>query len=157
MKPKFGTFLKYLILQIVAFWVIGTLVYIFTSPDPIELKLYGWWTNFILLPVGVAIGLTFGTRKFQLVIADTNDLEKVREWTLEFLLKNGLSIKDKNQNVTTLESLKSYNRLFNNWFGTEVMSVWQKDNKVIVGGPFRLVDRLADSVDNKLRFGRNLD
>ncbi|ELR73389.1 hypothetical protein C900_04241 [Fulvivirga imtechensis AK7] len=122
--------------------------YIFTSPNPFELKLYGWW----LLPVGVAIGLTFGTRKFQLVISDTNDQEKVKQWTLQFLSENGLNVKDSNENETTLESLKNYNRLFSNWFGTELISVRQTDAKIIIGGPFRLVDRLADSVDTKLRY-----
>jgi hypothetical protein len=157
LRPKLGTFLKYLTLLIISFWTFATLLYIFTSPNPFDLKLPSWWTLFILLPIGVAIGLTFGTREFQLVITDTNDLEKAKEWTLEFLSKNRLSIKDKNQNETTLESTKSYNRLFNNWFGTELISVRQIDNKLIVGGPYRLVDRLADSVDSKLRFGKSLE
>lgn len=157
LEPKLGTFIKHLILQIVFLWGLVTMIHIFTSPNPFDMKLPGWWTSMILLPIGVAIGLTFGTRKFQLVIADPIDLEKTKEWTLQFLSKNGLEIKEKGQNEMTLESNKSYNRLFNNWFGTELISVKQTDNKVIVGGPFRLIDRLADSVDSKLRFGKPLD
>ena len=157
LRPTLGTFLKYLVLLMVSFWAFGTVLYIFSSPNPFDLGLPNWWTNFVLLPVGVAIGLTFGTRRFQLVIADTKDLEKAKAWTLDFLSKNGLSVKKASQDQTTLESKKSYNRLFNSWFGTELISIRQTDNKVIVGGPFRLVDRLADSVDSKFRFGKSLD
>jgi hypothetical protein len=141
----------------VSFWTFGTVFYIFSSPNPFDLGLPNWWTSFVLLPVGVAIGLTFGTRRFQLVIADTKDLEKAKAWTLDFLSKNGLSVKKASQDQTTLESKKNYNRLFNSWFGTELIFIRQTDNKVIVGGPFRLVDRLADSVDSKFRFGKSLD
>ena len=157
LRPTLGTFLKYLVLLMVSFWAFGTVLYIFISPNPFDLRLPNWWTSFILLPVGVAIGLTFGTRRFQLVIADTKDLEKAKAWTLDFFSKNGLSVKKASQDQTTLESTKSYNRLFNSWFGTELISIRQTDNKVIVGGPFRLVDRLADSVDSKFRFGKSLD
>jgi hypothetical protein len=153
LKPKLGTFFKHLTLQILLFWALGALIYIFTSPNPFELKLYSWWLNFILLPVGIAIGVTIGTRRFQLVITDTNDLEKTNEWSLEHLTKNGLIIKDENKGETTLKSNKVHNRLFNNWFGTELIYVNQINNKIIVSGPFRLIERLAYSVDSKLKFG----
>lgn len=98
LRTKTGNIIKHLILQLIVFWALGTMLHIFTSPNPFDIKLPGWWTSMILLPIGVAIGLTFGTRKFQLVIADPNDLEKTKEWTLQFLSKNGLEIKEKGHN-----------------------------------------------------------
>ncbi len=155
LRPRLGTYFKYLILLIVSFWLVGAIIYIFTSPHTLEPKLFGWWN--IMSSILVAIGLTIGTRRLQLVIADPNDLENVQEWTMEFLTKDGLTIKYKSVVETTLESNKSYYRLFSNWFGTELISVRRKDNTLIVTGPFRLVDRLSDSVDLKLRFGKSVD
>ena len=134
LRPRLGTFLKYLTLLMISFWAFGTVVSVFISPNPFDLRLSDWWTHSILLPVGVAIGLTFGTRKFQLTIADTKHLERAREWILDFLSKDGLTVKEKNHNETTLKSTKSYNRLFNNWFGTELISIKMTDKRVIVDG-----------------------
>jgi polar amino acid transport system substrate-binding protein len=157
LKPKLGTFVKYFTFFIVSFWALGTLINIIASTNPFELKLFGGWGSYLFSAVALSVGLTMGTRRFELVIADPNDLVKAKEWTLEFLTKNGLTVKHKNEVETTLESTKSYNRLFNSWFGTELISVKRTDNRVIVAGPFRLVDRLADSVDLKLRFGKSVD
>jgi hypothetical protein len=157
LKPKFGTFLKYFTLLLISFWVFVTMIQIFTSSNPLDSKLPGWTISMILLPLSVSIGLTLGTRKFQLIITNPNDLNATKESILKFLLKNGLTIKEKSESEITLESNKFYNRIFNNWFQLETVLLKDLDNKVIVDGPFRLVDRLADAVDSKLRFGKSLD
>jgi hypothetical protein len=110
-----------------------------------------------LLASGTSIGVTFGSRRFQLIIAETADIENAKDWVMEFLSKNGRKLKEKKDSETTFESTKGFHRIFNNWFGAELISVRRVDNKIIVGGPFRLVDRLEGSVDSKLRFGKSLD
>ncbi len=132
---------------------IKTLMQIFIAPDTFKLISFGWWTSLILLSVGTSIGVTYGARRFQLKISDTNDIGKTKDWILENLLKNGLIIRENNDSGTTLESIKSFNRLFNNWFGTESVHIRHVENKIIVEGPFRHVDQ----IDSKLRFGKYLN
>lgn len=112
----------------------------------------GW--TLLAFAIANSIGVTIASRRFQLTIADTADLENAKNWPLEFLSKNGLKTKEEKENETILESAKKFHKLFYNWFGTEAISVKRSDNKVTVEGPFRLIDRLYSSVDSKLRFGK---
>ena len=150
LKPNIGTFIKYLILAIIPFYSLGILIYIFTASDPFEVKMYSWWTSLILFPIGIAVGLAFGTRRFQLIIADAKDLGKAKNLTLDILSSKGLEIKSKNDFETILQSSKSYNQIFGNWFGTELISVKMQESRIIIDGPFRFIEK----VDVKLKFGK---
>lgn len=150
LKPSFRTFVKYLILGLIPFWSFGTLIYVFTAPDPFDVKMYSWWTNLILIPIGSAVGFTLGARRIQIIITDSSDLEKVKRWALDFLLRNRLMIKLENDIETILQSNKSYNQMFSNWFGSELISIKKSKNRIIICGPLRLID----SIDTELRFGK---
>ena len=134
-------------------FAIKTVMQIVIAPNTFELSSTTWWTSLTLLSLGTSIGVTFGARRFQLNIAETNDIVRTKDWTLEYLSKNGLRIKENKESVTTLESNKGFNRLFDNWFGTELVHVRQIADQIIIEGPFRHVDQ----VDSKLRFGKILN
>ncbi len=153
LKPNFSTFLKHFLLTTTTVLVIGAVIQIFASMSSFEPNFYGWWMNLVFLATGVSVGVTFGARRSQLILTDTTDVKKVKAWTLKFFSENGLSVRENNDDGTTLESISKFNRLFNNWFGTELISVKQIDDGVIIEGPIRHVD----SVDLKLRFGKPLN
>ncbi|MBK7650823.1 MAG: hypothetical protein IPJ20_08830 [Flammeovirgaceae bacterium] len=152
LKPKLRTFLGFFTLSIITLFMLKAIFHVFTTWKAVELNSFLWWFNLILFPLGISIGVTFGARRVQLIIADTADTEKLYDWTLEFLLKNELRIKKKQDSEATLESNNNFNRIFNNWFGVEVTSVKRIDNRIIVEGPFRLID----TVDSKLRYSKSL-
>jgi len=152
LRPKLETFFKYFFLTLISLLVLKTMFSIFILPDAFRLNPYGWWTSLIILALGTSIGVTYGARRFQLSIADT-DIRKINDWIIEFLSRKGLRIKEKNEGETTLQSRNSFNRMLNNWFGTEVVFVKQTENEIIVEGPFRFVN----SIGTTLRFGKSLD
>lgn len=152
LRPTLTTFLGYFMLSITAFFALKTLIHIFTSANPFELKSYDWWPNAIFYSVTLSLGVTFGARRFQLLITDPTDMAKVNDITENYFIKNGTRLKQKKDNETIFESVKSFNRLFNNWFETELVSIYKTENQIKVVGPFRLVD----SLDSKLRFTRPL-
>jgi len=152
LKPKLSTFLGLIGLFFIAHLLLRIILQVFTSWDAIQLNSLLWWFNFIFLTVGLSLGLTLGTRKFQLKITNMDDIERVKNWILEYFSNNGLRTKNNDKVETTLESINWFNRLFNNWFGTELVSVRQIENKIIVEGPTRHVD----SVNGELRFGKPL-
>jgi hypothetical protein len=153
LTPNLRTFSGFFTLSIVTLLTLKIIFHVFTTWKAVELNSFLWWFNLILFPLGISIGVTFGARRVQLIITDTADTEKLYDWTLEFLLKDGLRIKKKQDSEATLESNNNFNRIFNSWFGAEVTSVKRTDDRIIVEGPFRLVD----TVDSKLRYGKPLD
>lgn len=140
LKPKLGTFIKYLVLALIPFWSLGTLIYMYTAPNPFDTKIYDWWINLILIPIGSAVGYSLGTRRFHLIISETTDLEKTKSWALDFLLRNGLKIKSTNDIETIIQSKKGHNQIFGNWFGTELTSIKKIENRIEIDGPFRHID-----------------
>lgn len=153
LKPDLRTFLGLFILSIVLTLVLRAILHLSTSWNAFEVNSSLWWFNLIIYPLGISIGVTLGARRIQLKIADADNIEKAKNWTLEYFSKNGLRIRENNSSGTTLESTNSFGRLFNNWFGTELVSVRHIDNEVIIEGPFRHVD----SIDSKLRFSKSLN
>ena len=153
LRPNFSTFLKWLLLTITMLFMIGAVIQIFMSMNSFELNFYNWWMNLVFLALGVSVGVTFGARRSQLVLTNATDVKKIKGWTLEFFSENGLSVRENNDDGTTLESINKFNRLFNNWFETELISVKQIDNGVIIEGPIRHVD----SIDLKLRFSKSFN
>ena len=153
LKPNFSTFLKHFLLTTTTVLILGAVIQIFMSMNSFELNFYNWWMNLVFLTIGVSVGVTFGARRSQLILTDTVNVKKIKAWTLEFFSENGLSLRENNDDGTTLESVNKFNRLFNNWFGTELISVRQIDNGVIIEGPIRYID----SIDLKLRFGKPLN
>lgn len=153
LKPTAGVFFGVLTLSIITFLSVGTIIHNLTSPIPLELKFFGGWRVALLYSIMNSIGLTLGARRFQLSIGDKDDLEKVKGWTLEFFSDNGVRIKEEKENETTLESVKRFSRLFNNWFGMELISVKRFDNKIAVTGHVRRIKGLRNSIQSKLRLG----
>ena len=151
LRPKLGTFIKYFVLTIISLFILRTAVNVIFSPDAFTLNPFGWLSSLIILAFGTSVGVTFGARRFQLIVAGNDDIKKINGWTLHFLSNRGLRIKDKNESETTFEPGYSYNRLLNSWFGTELVFVKQADNKLIIEGPFRLID----SVETKLKFEKS--
>ena len=156
LKPSPFAFFGLLTLSIVTLFLLGAIIHNVMSANPWELKFFGGWT-LLAFAIANSIGVTIASRRFQLTITDTTDLENAKNWALEFLSKNGLKTKEEKENETILESAKSFYKLFYNWFGTEATSVKRSDNKVVVEGPFRLIDSLYSSVDSKLRFGKSVN
>lgn len=152
LRPNIATFFKNFFLMIVTMFALKAAIQFFISPHTFGLNSLSWSPTLILMAVGTSAGVTLGARKFQLNIVNSDNLEKTKEWTIEYFIKNGLRVRENNNSGTTLESISSFNRLLNNWFGTELVSVKQTDNTLIIKGPFRHVD----SVDSKLRFGNAL-
>jgi hypothetical protein len=106
-----------------------------------------------LLALGTAFGVAWGGRRVQIVLGNLSDTEKAKDWSLAFLSKNGLQVKEQKANKIKMESRKSFNRVFNNWFGTELVLISQHENNLVIEGPFRHVENL----DSKLRFGKDMD
>ena len=150
LKPSLWTFVKFLVLGLVPFWSLGTIIYIFTAPDPFDLKMYSWWTYLILIPIGSAIGFTLGTRRIQISITDSSDLENVKNWTSDFLTRNRMIVKLENHDETVFRSKKFYNQMFGDWFGTELISIKMNKDLLTISGPLSLLDKF----DTKLRFGK---
>ena len=155
LKPRAGTFFGVFTLSIIIMFSFRALIPVFKSPNAFELKFEDWWIIVALLAIGNAAGVTLGARKHQLSITDVDDLEKVRGWALEFLLDNGARITKQKENETTLESVKRFNRLFNNWFGMELISVKRVENKILVEGHTRWVEGLKNSIQSQPRLGVN--
>ena len=152
LKPNFGTFFGSLLLATAILAVLGIAIRVFVSSSLFEPYFYRWWTYSIFAAIGTSVGVTLGARRSQLVITDTDDAEKTEDWILEFFLENGLSIRENDDNGTTLASRNKLNRLFNNWLETELVSVRQVADSLIVEGPLQHVN----AVDLKLRFGKPL-
>jgi hypothetical protein len=150
LKPSLWTFVKFLILGLIPFWSFGTIIYIFTAPDPFDVKMYTWWSYLILIPIGSAIGFTLGTSRIQITIANPSDLENVKKWSSDFLTRNRLIVKLQNRDKTVFRSKKFYNQMFGDWFGTELISIKTNKDMIIISGPLSLLDK----VDTELRFGK---
>ena len=149
LKPTARAFFGTLTLSIITMYSFRAIIDLVTSPNSFELT----WIPMALLAIGPAAGATLGARKHQLSIGDTDDLEKFKGWTLEFLSDNGLRITEEKENETTLQSVKRFNQLFNNWFGMELVSVKRVDNKIVVEGPVRRIEGVKNSIQSKLRLG----
>ena len=94
--------------------------------------------------------MTFGARRHRLVIELPVDGTKIRMYIVNYLCSSGLRIKTERESDVELESNHGFSRIFKNWFGMETLSIKQSVNKIVVEGPVRHVD----SVDSKLRFGK---
>lgn len=152
LSAKPVTFLGLFLLGMVAFFSIGAIIENFASTSSFGFKFNSPW-KYVFFALANAIGLTLATRKLQLTISDTSNLENIKDRVFEFLLDNGVKAKETTESKMTLEPVNKFNRMLNNWFGTEVISVSRISDKLIVEGPFRHIDRLKGYVDSKLRFG----
>ncbi|MEO0133039.1 MAG: hypothetical protein ABIK73_08945 [candidate division WOR-3 bacterium] len=152
LKPNFRTFLGLFILSMISLLIVRTIFYLTTNHNSFDLSTAEGWLNVVGYPLFISLGVTFGTRRLQLVIYDTVDLESIKSSTVEYFKNNGLKIKKEKKDELEFESNNQFNRLFNNWFGTELTTVRQTDNKIIIEGPFRHVD----SIDSKLRSSKRL-
>ena len=153
LKPTAGVFLGVLTLSIITFLSVGTIIHNLTSPIPLGLKFFGRWRMALISSIMTSIGVILGARRFQLSIGDTDDLDKIKGWTLEFFSDNGVRIKKEKENETTLEPVNRFNQLFNNWFGMELITIKRVDNKMVVAGPIRWIEGLKNSIQSKLRLG----
>lgn len=152
LSPKLKTFLGYLMLSSISFFSLKTLIHIFTAANLYELKFHEEWPNVLLYSVTLSFGVTFGARRVQLIITNATDMERVNDMAENFFINSGTRVKKKSESEKIFESVKSFNRLFNNWFETELVCINKTENQLKVVGPFRLVD----SLDSKLRFTRPL-
>lgn len=149
LKPRAGTFFGALTLSIVFLFFLGIVIQTLASNDPFDPKLYNWWLLMLLLALGNAIGVTFGARRLQLMVTVSDNLEELKGQTLKFLSTNGLTIIQNKENKTTLKPVKRFHQLFNNWFGMELISVKQANNKIVVQGPARWIERLKSNINRK--------
>lgn len=152
LRPNFRTFLGLFILFMISLLIVRTIFYLATNYNSFDLSTPEGWLSVVGFPLFLSLGVTFGTRRFQLVIYDAAETENIRFSIVEHFKSNGLNIKKKKGDVLEFESNNFFNRLFNNWFGTELTTLKQTDNKIIIEGPFRHVD----SIDSILRFSKRL-
>lgn len=152
LKPNFRAFLGLFILSMVSLLIVRTILYLTTNFSSFDLSTAEGWLNVVGYPLFISLGVTFGARRLHLVIYDTVNIENIKVSTVEYFKNNGLTIKREKEDELEFESNNKFNRLFNNWFGAELTTVRQTDNKIIIVGPFRHVD----SIDSKLRFSKRL-
>jgi hypothetical protein len=150
LKPKLRTFFGLLVLLVALMFTVRAILHVTTSMNAFDLGSPTGWLYSFGFPLFISLGVTFGARRLQLVIEDSLDAEKIKDWTITYFNNSGLTIKNGNENALEFESNHRFNRLFNHWFGTEIVKVRLTDNKMIIEGPFRHVD----SVYSKLRFGK---
>ena len=153
LKPSLRTFIGLFVISIVLTLVLRAILDLSTSWNAFEMNSFFWWLNILIFPFGISLGVTFGARRHRLEITNPDAMENIKNRTLEYFLKNGLRIQVNSDNGTTLESTKSFNRLLDNWFGSELVSVRHIDNRLIIEGPIRHVD----SIDSKLRFSKTFN
>ena len=153
LKPKPRAFFGFFILSIALIFMLGTILHLSTSWNAFETNSILLWSNLPIFSLVFSTGATVGTRRLQLQITDAEEIEKVKNMSLEFLLNSKLRIQENTSNGTTLESTTRFYRLMYNWFGTELVSLRHIDNRLIIEGPFRHVD----SINLKLRFSKTFN
>lgn len=126
----------------------GILAYLFTSPDPLSFRIPGWWVALLLLPVIISVALTARARQVRLIVKDSEDLDIVNEWVQTHFLPKDHRINPDGSRETILHSKNLYGRFFGGWFGAELISIQQEENRIIIRGPLRLIR----AVDSDLRY-----
>lgn len=152
LKLNLGIFLKNFLMMLVALFVLKSIIHLIISSissNQIDINFFDWWLYIVLLSLGTSFGATIGAKRYQLNIAETGDLERAKEWVLDYFSKNGLRLKETNNGQMTLESTNGFYRLFKSWFGMELVSIKQVEDRLIVEGPVRQVEL----IEYKLRFG----
>ena len=147
-RPGLGTILKFFLLMIIALFVIKTMMHIFFSANPFEPQSYRLWTSILLLAVGTSIGVSFGGRKHRLQISETLDSEKLLTAIVQHLQRNGLKEKNRMSDKLVLEDVVSFNRVLNNWFGTELVTVHHQGAQITIEGPVRFIDSVDSTIRN---------
>jgi hypothetical protein len=122
-----------------------------TMMNAFDLSTATGWLNIFVYPLFISLGVTFGARRVQLVVSDTVDMNDIKERIFRHLNNNGLKIKTGDEYQKEFESTNSFNRLFSNWFGTEIISISESGTEIIIEGPLRHINTL----DSKLRFDKN--
>lgn len=148
LRPHLGTFIKHLLFGVVLSLILGILLYLYTTANPLSFAMPRWWMALLLIPVVTAIVLTSGARQVELVINESDDLHIINEWVRDRFLPKKHRIKPNGARETILQSKKSFDRWFGGWFGSELISIQQKDDNLIIRGPRRLVN----VIDEELRF-----
>ncbi|WP_424580652.1 hypothetical protein [Tunicatimonas sp.] len=146
LKPTLRAFFGTFILALITFFTFRVIIATVNSPNAIELKIFDWWLWTTLLAVGLALGTTFGVRKHQLSIANTKDSNKLYNWIVQYMSINGSQIEIRKECETNLRSVNRFNQLFDNWFETESISVKLGDDKIVIKGPNRKIDKLERGI-----------
>jgi hypothetical protein len=139
LPPQAFVFLKFLAIFLLVFAPLGALLYYFTEPVSFREWLNQWLINLMLIPIGIAIGLTYSARKYRLTIKNIDDVESLRIWIIDVLNKSGLKLKAF-EDVVVFESVNPSNRFLNHWFRSEFVFVRITENRIDVTGHYRYVD-----------------
>jgi len=140
-KPRWQTFASYFLLSFICLMLLGTIAY--------------WWildirfgatqiALYLLLSAGSAMGVTLGAKRIKVVIGEGSDV--MEQAVVNALIVNGQRLKQQVNKNTLLESQHVFNKLFWNWFGTELTSVNYTDGSVVVEGPQRVIENLKSSL-----------
>ena len=139
LKPQMLPFLTYWGLLIIPFFGFHVYINFFLHGSllPEANQLFFW--NVILLPAGLAFGLTLGTRRFCLHIAGNMNLLSVHQQVIHYLSTRGFKIRSPQYTLEIYASEKIYQRIFRNWFGTELTLVQIHQGSLQTIGPYRIV------------------
>lgn len=148
LKPHLGTFIKYLIFGVILSTIFGLLAYLYTTANPLSFTVPRWWPALLLIPVIIAILLTARAKQALLMITDAEDLDTINLWVQEYFILKKHMINSMGIRETMLRSKNPYNRWFGDWFGSELITMQQEDTRIIIRGPYRMVN----IIDEELRF-----
>lgn len=151
-KPDFKSFLAYFAVMFGLFTVMAVTIYfIFSYGEPLLEFFNSLFFIYLALPIVNAISFGYGARKHQFIISEVDDPAHVADWAVALLKEKGMRVKSSGENKpTVLESSNKYFRLFNNWFGTELLEVSTSEYEFTATGHFRYIDIL----DSRIKFGK---
>ena len=155
-RPQPKHFALVLMLSLLFYGLVLMLVYLVFWVVASKATLDAFWqdifssTGLWLFPVAGGVIHTFSFQKHTLTITGIDEPEKVAEWAVGFLQKEGREIVSENETETVLASTNKYLRLFNYWLGAELVHIRYSTNQVTVTGHYRHIDL----IESKIKFGK---
>lgn len=151
-KTNYSSLFKKFAVVLVGYFILELAAKAAIPPNVIPLDSFGWWLSKAIVAVGIFTFLTIQAKRERLTISETVDNNQPEDFVSDYLVRNGQQISSTTNGTIILESNNSFNRLFNNWFGSELVFIQKKDDTITVEGPHRQIDL----IDYKLRFGKDL-
>ncbi|MCA6079084.1 hypothetical protein [Fulvivirga sedimenti] len=143
--PQFNVYLNFFGLFIIPFVFVGLLIAIFSDDLPIS-----YYYIFFMLPLVLAVALTFSSRPFTLRIDSVVAMDKLEDYVMEYLVSENLMTVDEDVAGIRMQSTRKIYQMLNDWFGTEIVKIIRTPLYMEVTGHRRYVEGL----EAKLRYGR---
>ncbi len=143
--PQFNVYLNFFGLFLIAFVFIGLVMVLLSEDFPIS-----YYYVFFMMPVVLAGALAFSSRTFILRIDSVSSMDKLSEYVMAYLVSEDLMTVTEDAGGLWMQSTRKVNRMFRDWFGTEIVRVIRTPLYIEVIGHRRYIEGL----DTKLRYGR---